>query len=57
VSERDFEEARRGLIAEFDPPVVEDSRGRVVWDLRALTTSSTASRQTPPTRTSGGKAG
>jgi alkyl sulfatase BDS1-like metallo-beta-lactamase superfamily hydrolase len=34
VSERDFEEARRGLVAEFDPPVIEDERGRVVWDLR-----------------------
>lgn len=35
MSERDFEEARRGLIAEFDPPVVEGERGRVVWDLRS----------------------
>jgi alkyl sulfatase BDS1-like metallo-beta-lactamase superfamily hydrolase len=34
VSERDLEEARRGLIAPFDPPVVEDERGRTVWDLR-----------------------
>jgi alkyl sulfatase BDS1-like metallo-beta-lactamase superfamily hydrolase len=32
--DRDFEEARRGLVAPFDPPVVEDERGRVVWDLR-----------------------
>ena len=31
---RDFEEARRGLVAPFDPPVVEDERGRAVWDLR-----------------------
>jgi alkyl sulfatase BDS1-like metallo-beta-lactamase superfamily hydrolase len=31
---RDFEEARRGLVAPFDPPVVEDERGRTVWDLR-----------------------
>ena len=30
----DFEEARRGLVAPFDPPVVEDERGRTVWDLR-----------------------
>ncbi|HEX8689054.1 MAG TPA: alkyl sulfatase dimerization domain-containing protein [Solirubrobacterales bacterium] len=30
----DFEEARRGLIAAFDPPVVESERGRTVWDLR-----------------------
>jgi alkyl sulfatase BDS1-like metallo-beta-lactamase superfamily hydrolase len=35
VSERDFEQARRGLIAAFDPPVVEDERGRTVWDLRS----------------------
>ncbi len=33
--ERDFEEARRGLIAPFDPPVVEDEDGRTVWDLRS----------------------
>jgi linear primary-alkylsulfatase len=33
VSER--EEASRGLVAPFDPPVVEDERGRVVWDLRS----------------------
>jgi len=33
--ERDFEEARRGLVATFDPPVVEDESGRVVWDLRS----------------------
>ena len=35
TSERDFEEARRGLVASFDPPLVEDERGRVVWDLRS----------------------
>jgi alkyl sulfatase BDS1-like metallo-beta-lactamase superfamily hydrolase len=35
MSERDLEEARRGLVASFDPPVVEDERGRVVWDLRS----------------------
>jgi alkyl sulfatase BDS1-like metallo-beta-lactamase superfamily hydrolase len=35
VSERDFEEARRGLVAPFDPPVVENEQGRVVWDLRS----------------------
>jgi alkyl sulfatase BDS1-like metallo-beta-lactamase superfamily hydrolase len=35
MSERDFEEARRGLVAPFDPPVVEDERGRIVWDLRS----------------------
>ncbi|MGC1852837.1 MAG: alkyl sulfatase dimerization domain-containing protein [Solirubrobacterales bacterium] len=33
--ERDFEEARRGLVAPFDPPLVEDERGRAVWDLRS----------------------
>jgi alkyl sulfatase BDS1-like metallo-beta-lactamase superfamily hydrolase len=35
MSEEDFEEASRGLIAPFDPPVVEDERGRMVWDLRS----------------------
>jgi alkyl sulfatase BDS1-like metallo-beta-lactamase superfamily hydrolase len=35
MSERDFDEARRGLVAPFDPPLVEDERGRVVWDLRS----------------------
>jgi alkyl sulfatase BDS1-like metallo-beta-lactamase superfamily hydrolase len=35
MSARDFEEARRGLVAPFDPPVVEDERGRIVWDLRS----------------------
>ncbi|MET0306048.1 MAG: alkyl sulfatase dimerization domain-containing protein [Solirubrobacterales bacterium] len=33
--ERDYEEARRGLVASFDPPVVEDEHGRTVWDLRS----------------------
>jgi alkyl sulfatase BDS1-like metallo-beta-lactamase superfamily hydrolase len=31
----DLEDARRGLVAPFDPPLVEDERGRVVWDLRS----------------------
>jgi alkyl sulfatase BDS1-like metallo-beta-lactamase superfamily hydrolase len=35
MSERDLEEARHGLIAPFDPPVVENEQGRVVWDLRS----------------------
>jgi alkyl sulfatase BDS1-like metallo-beta-lactamase superfamily hydrolase len=30
----DFEEARRGLIAGFEPPVVEGERKRPAWDLR-----------------------
>jgi len=30
-----LEEARRGLVAPFDPPVVTDERGRTVWDLRS----------------------
>ena len=34
MSETELEQARRGLVASFDPPVVEDERGRVVWDLR-----------------------
>jgi len=29
----DLEEARRGLVAEFDPPRIEDGEGRVVWDI------------------------
>lgn len=29
----EFEQARRGLIAPFDPPRVEDESGRVVWEL------------------------
>ncbi|MFI5025954.1 MAG: alkyl/aryl-sulfatase [Solirubrobacterales bacterium] len=31
----DFEEARRGLLAPFDPPRVENERGRVVWELES----------------------
>ena len=34
MAESDLEQARRGLVAPFDPPVVEDERGRTVWDLR-----------------------
>jgi alkyl sulfatase BDS1-like metallo-beta-lactamase superfamily hydrolase len=34
-AERDFEEARRSLVAAFDPPVVKDDSGRTVWDLRS----------------------
>jgi linear primary-alkylsulfatase len=34
-SRDDFEEARRGLIAPFDPPRVEDADGRVVWELES----------------------
>jgi alkyl sulfatase BDS1-like metallo-beta-lactamase superfamily hydrolase len=33
--ERDFEDARRGLLAAFDPPVVEGEQGRTAWDLRS----------------------
>ncbi len=33
--EEDFEEARRGLIAPFEPATVEDERGRTVWDLES----------------------
>jgi linear primary-alkylsulfatase len=35
VSAQELEEARRGLVAPFDPPLVEDERGRAVWDLRS----------------------
>jgi linear primary-alkylsulfatase len=31
----DFDEARRGLIAELDPPLVERDDGRAAWDLRS----------------------
>jgi alkyl sulfatase BDS1-like metallo-beta-lactamase superfamily hydrolase len=31
----DFEEARRGLVAPFDPPRVEDENGRIVWELES----------------------
>ncbi len=34
-SRDDFEQARRGLIAPFDPPRVEDENGRVVWELES----------------------
>jgi alkyl sulfatase BDS1-like metallo-beta-lactamase superfamily hydrolase len=32
-SERDFEEARRGLVAPFEPARIEDGRNRTVWEL------------------------
>jgi len=32
---QDFEDARRGLVAPFDPPLIENERGRAVWDLRS----------------------
>jgi linear primary-alkylsulfatase len=59
---RDFEEARRGLVAAFDPPLVEDERGRTVWDLRPYdfldgeppeTANPSLWRQSQLTRTSG----
>jgi alkyl sulfatase BDS1-like metallo-beta-lactamase superfamily hydrolase len=31
----DFEQARRGLVASFDPPRVEDENGRTVWELES----------------------
>ncbi len=33
--DRDFEEARRGLVAPFEPPRVETEDGRVVWELES----------------------
>jgi len=33
-TETDFEEARRGLVAAFEPPLVEGESGRPAWDLR-----------------------
>jgi alkyl sulfatase BDS1-like metallo-beta-lactamase superfamily hydrolase len=32
---KEFEEARRGLIAPFDPARIEDEDGRVVWELES----------------------
>ena len=55
-------EARRGLVAPFDPPVVEDENGRVVWDLRPYeflegeapdTVNTSLWRQSRLTRTAG----
>jgi alkyl sulfatase BDS1-like metallo-beta-lactamase superfamily hydrolase len=31
----DFEDARRGLVAPFDPPRIENEKGRVVWELES----------------------
>ncbi len=59
---RDFEEAQRGLVASFDPPVVENEDGRTVWDLRSYdflddeapdTANPTLWRQSQLTRISG----
>ena len=33
--EEDFAEARRGLVAAFEPPVVKDDRGRTAWELES----------------------
>jgi alkyl sulfatase BDS1-like metallo-beta-lactamase superfamily hydrolase len=33
--ERELEQARRGLVAPFDPPRVENEDGRVVWELES----------------------
>jgi len=33
--DEDFAEARRGLVAPFDPPRVESADGRVVWELES----------------------
>lgn len=35
MSDLEFENARRGLIAPFDPPRVETEDGRVVWELES----------------------
>ena len=36
TEDADREEARRGLVAEFRPPVVSNSEGRTVWDLESF---------------------
>lgn len=33
AGEEDFAAATRGLVAPFDPPIVEDESGRTVWDM------------------------
>ncbi|HKB51978.1 MAG TPA: alkyl sulfatase dimerization domain-containing protein [Solirubrobacterales bacterium] len=35
ADEADFSEARRGLVASFDPPLVKRGDGRAAWDLRS----------------------
>jgi linear primary-alkylsulfatase len=35
VSERDLEQAQRGLVARFEPPVVRGKDGRVAWELES----------------------
>ena len=35
ADQRDFEDARRGLIASANPMLVEDPEGKSVWDMRA----------------------
>lgn len=35
MAEGDFENARRGLVAPFEPPRVEDADGRTVWELES----------------------
>jgi alkyl sulfatase BDS1-like metallo-beta-lactamase superfamily hydrolase len=54
--EAELEEAQRGLVAAFEPPLVEGEGGRVVWDLRPYAFLA-ATRPRPPTRASGTRAG
>jgi len=35
TDDADFEQARRGLVAAFDPPLVQRGDGRAAWDLRS----------------------
>lgn len=42
----DFEEARRGLVAPFEPARVEDENGRAVWELESY---GFLAEEAPPT--------
>ncbi|WP_372341631.1 hypothetical protein [Nocardia sp. CC216A] len=45
--ESDFDNARRGLVAELDPPTVTAADGRVVWDIGSY---GFLAEDCPPTR-------
>ena len=46
-AEADFADARRGLVATYEPPRIAGDDGKVVWDLESLATSSPASGPRP----------
>ena len=53
--EQDFADATRGLIAPFDPPIVETDNGRTAWELQSYEFLD-ADAPTPRTRASGARA-